>query len=286
MARIRTIKPSFWTDEKLGSLSRDARFLFLGIISAMCDDAGRARANPRLICSTVFPYDDDISSADIERLLSELAGSKLITVYAVETQRYLQVVKFKDHQKIDRPQASALPSFDESSTNHRRIVDDQSTGEGRGRDGSGMEILTTPPLRAREQKGGTPKGKPAVQQTDREATILDALPTDEDRKELTALLDSVPNRAAWAAEISASLSGMAGHVERTGTEIAIALRDYAGNGKTNGVLNLRQFRRYLEGARDPPKASASYPPKQTAGERMYQNAEAITPELKRAMLLE
>jgi hypothetical protein len=36
-ARIRTIKPEFWNDEKLGKLPREVRLTFLGIISSMAD---------------------------------------------------------------------------------------------------------------------------------------------------------------------------------------------------------------------------------------------------------
>ena len=43
MARIRTIKPEFWTDEKLAPLSPICRLTFLGLVS-MADDAGRLNA--------------------------------------------------------------------------------------------------------------------------------------------------------------------------------------------------------------------------------------------------
>lgn len=39
MARIRTIKPEFWTAEQVMELSRDARLLFIGMWN-FCDDAG------------------------------------------------------------------------------------------------------------------------------------------------------------------------------------------------------------------------------------------------------
>jgi hypothetical protein len=56
--RIRTIKPEMWADEKVGQLSRDARLLFVGLIT-MADDEGRLRGCPAAILGHVFPYDDD-----------------------------------------------------------------------------------------------------------------------------------------------------------------------------------------------------------------------------------
>ena len=39
MARIRTIKPEFWTDEKVVTLPFEARLLFIGMWN-FCDDEG------------------------------------------------------------------------------------------------------------------------------------------------------------------------------------------------------------------------------------------------------
>jgi hypothetical protein len=56
--RIRTLKPEMWADEKVGALTRDARLLFIGLIT-LADDAGRFRAMPSAILGHVFPYDLD-----------------------------------------------------------------------------------------------------------------------------------------------------------------------------------------------------------------------------------
>lgn len=47
MARIRTIKPEFWSDEKLSPLAPIDRLTFLGLIS-MADDYGRVHDARRL----------------------------------------------------------------------------------------------------------------------------------------------------------------------------------------------------------------------------------------------
>jgi uncharacterized protein YdaU (DUF1376 family) len=69
--------------------------------------------------------------------------------------------------------------------------------------------------------------------------------TDEDRPAFDALFQRVPDPDTWAAECSAMLDGMAGHHKATPAQLARAMRDYVANGKQP---NIRQFRRYVEGA--------------------------------------
>ncbi|KKK60207.1 hypothetical protein LCGC14_3026700, partial [marine sediment metagenome] len=39
MARIRTVKPDFWTSEDVAAVSRNARLLFIGLLN-FADDVG------------------------------------------------------------------------------------------------------------------------------------------------------------------------------------------------------------------------------------------------------
>ena len=59
MARIRTIKPEFWEDEKLAKLPVHARLLFIGTWN-FADDNGALLANPVLMKSHIFPYEDKL----------------------------------------------------------------------------------------------------------------------------------------------------------------------------------------------------------------------------------
>ena len=62
MARIRSLKPEFWTDEELAcQLTRDERFLYLGLWN-LADEHSRLRGDPRYIKGQLFPYDDDITA--------------------------------------------------------------------------------------------------------------------------------------------------------------------------------------------------------------------------------
>jgi len=57
VARIRTIKPEFWSDEKMSPQSDEVRLLFLGLIS-MADDFGRLVDSGKQIEAFVWPYED------------------------------------------------------------------------------------------------------------------------------------------------------------------------------------------------------------------------------------
>lgn len=104
MARIRSVKPTFWGDEKIAQVSRDARLLMLGIISLQ-DDEGRFLGSPSAIQGYVFP-NDELPPAKVKRWLSELDDIGLIHLYTVNGVTYGCV---KQHQRISHPQASTLP---------------------------------------------------------------------------------------------------------------------------------------------------------------------------------
>lgn len=138
MARIRTIKPEAPQSESLGRISRDARLLFF-MLFTVADDAGRTRAAPRMLAGLLFPYDED-APAKIPEWLAELEREKCIAVYAAEGNTYLQIVKWAEHQKIDKPKQSKLPAppglstmpRDEAATGRDEAANlrDASRGEG------------------------------------------------------------------------------------------------------------------------------------------------------------
>ena len=109
MARKRMVDPDFWLDEKLGTVTRDERLLFMGLISN-ADDEGRGRANCKLLKSTVFPYDEDLSGENIRTMLLNLAGLKIVTLYEADNQEFYFLPNFLKHQALNRPTKSKLPA--------------------------------------------------------------------------------------------------------------------------------------------------------------------------------
>ena len=126
MARIRTIKPEFWTDEKVVELSAFARLLFIGLWN-FCDDEGRMVYSPKRIKMQVFPAD----SLDISELFGELRRASLITVYDVENVEYLQVSNFAKHQKVDKRSPSKYPGPPNPPESPRIPTTDQGRDQGK-----------------------------------------------------------------------------------------------------------------------------------------------------------
>ena len=118
MARIRTIKPEFWTNEKVMASTRNSRLLFIGLWN-YADDAGRLIDSAKTIKAQIFPGDDDVCSEMVRGMLCDLASNGLLQNYEVDGKAYLQITGW-DHQRIDKPRPSKLPP--PNSTNDRRSV--------------------------------------------------------------------------------------------------------------------------------------------------------------------
>lgn len=108
MARKRMISPEFWSDEKLGVVSRDAKLLFIGLWN-FADDLGDLRDNAVKIKAQVFPIDTDIAATDVSRLIEELVDCGVLIKYSVDGTDYLSIKKFLKHQQIQHPTASTIP---------------------------------------------------------------------------------------------------------------------------------------------------------------------------------
>lgn len=107
MARIRTIKPSFWGDDKVAQLSLDARLLLIGLISA-ADDQGRFLASHSAISGYVYP-NDAIPPKKLAAWLDELDRLGLVVLYNGGRVKYGALPKFRNHQRISHPRDSTLP---------------------------------------------------------------------------------------------------------------------------------------------------------------------------------
>lgn len=111
--RIRTIKPEFWDDEKVGSLDPVDRLLFIGLWS-MADDYGNGHGALAKVAGSLFAYDlerDPVETlARVSRGLASLSDAGFVTLYEVNGQRYFHVQGWSKHQKIDRPSKPRVPA--------------------------------------------------------------------------------------------------------------------------------------------------------------------------------
>ncbi|AQV94775.1 hypothetical protein BJN34_12880 [Cupriavidus necator] len=101
MARIRSIKPEFWTSEQIMELSRDARLLFIGLWT-FCDDGGNHPASAKTLKAEVFPGDDDATVSRVMQWIDEMIEAQLLTEYEVDGKEFWHVTGWR-HQRIDQP---------------------------------------------------------------------------------------------------------------------------------------------------------------------------------------
>ena len=108
MARIRSMKPTFWGSPEAANMSRDARLLTLGLISHS-DDDGRFLGSIASINGAVFP-NDDLSPARIRAWLREVVATGMVHLYIVDGVQYGCFPSWHKHQVINRHTPSVLPA--------------------------------------------------------------------------------------------------------------------------------------------------------------------------------
>jgi hypothetical protein len=121
MARIRSIKPEFWTDEKLTECSLSARLLFIGTWN-FADDKGNLQASAKRLKMQIFPADN----IDCQPLLDELIAHGLLTEYSVNDEKFLHIKNFAKHQVINRPSKTSIPEpecLEYSVSTHGELTD-------------------------------------------------------------------------------------------------------------------------------------------------------------------
>jgi hypothetical protein len=101
MPKIRTIKPEFWEDEKIASLPRECRLLFIGLLN-FCDDGGVIKSNPLFIKSRVFPLDNDVTKSTVDNWMGKLEALKLVSRIIYKGEGFYHITKFSLHQLVDK----------------------------------------------------------------------------------------------------------------------------------------------------------------------------------------
>ena len=126
MARKRMIDPSIWINEDFGTLTNLAKLVFIGLFS-MADDEGRGKASPAYIKAVLFPYNDDLRVADIEKALSEISSKMSVIFYSCDENKYYTLTSWNKWQKIDKPSDSSIPAYEEDNKDFRLLFDEHST---------------------------------------------------------------------------------------------------------------------------------------------------------------
>lgn len=96
MPTTRMIDPQIWASENISKLTIRQRLLFIGLFSN-ADDQGRIRANPALVRSRVFPY-DEIAADEIAADLKAIEDIQSIKLYADNGTAVLQILGWWKYQ--------------------------------------------------------------------------------------------------------------------------------------------------------------------------------------------
>ncbi len=170
MARIRSIKPEFWSSGQVIECSPMARLLFIGMWN-FADDYGHLSVSEKRLKAQVFPGDDEITSSIVRRLIDELSTNGLVRFYVIENKEYIEITGWH-HQKIDRPNCkAALPKPEDGKTGDRRMIVDASSI---ARDGSNLigSNLSKEGSKSSEAKASAAGAAPAIEKPPDIRTVL------------------------------------------------------------------------------------------------------------------
>lgn len=115
MARMRYVKPTFWTDSRMVRLSRDARLFYIGTWNFAICDKGHLEDDPLQLKMQIFPADD----VDVRALMGELIAAGRLTRVTDGEVTWLQIGTLEAHQKVDsrwKPRCPACSSPNLSET--------------------------------------------------------------------------------------------------------------------------------------------------------------------------
>lgn len=108
MARIRTIKPEFWEDEKIGKLPIPCRLFFIGCWN-FADDFGVIKGNAALLKSQIFPYDENLRVSEIKKWIGALVDARMLIPIILDGDKkrpaeesYYVIRTFRSHQVLDK----------------------------------------------------------------------------------------------------------------------------------------------------------------------------------------
>lgn len=120
MARARNIKPSFFSNDRLGEVTPLARLLFIGLWG-LVDREGKLEDRPKRIKAEVLPYDN----CDVDELL-DLLDPEFIVRYTADGIACIQVLNFLKHQNPHpKERESVLPNMPGNSNAANRCDQDE-----------------------------------------------------------------------------------------------------------------------------------------------------------------
>ncbi len=219
--RIRSIKPEFWTSKTMAKFSWEDRLL-LKALESYVDDNGVGKDDIELIVTSLFPRDyfqhPLETVARVSEGISRLSQGFLVTRYDAEAESLLYIERWKEKQRVDKPQKGRYPRPD-GSFEYNEAVDKSKyqgiregfqnipetvapvTGE-QGNRGTGEQSLSCPAADADEapvieeqfELAEVPMREPSIGECF--AKFWTAYPRKDDRKKALEKFEAALKRAS------------------------------------------------------------------------------------------
>jgi hypothetical protein len=196
MARIRSLKPEFWTDGNIVKLSFAARLFYQGTWNFALCDQGHLPDDPMGLKLKILPADDVDPNALLEELIS---NGRIVRRVTSDGRRFLHIQRLPDHQKVDARWKSRCPFC---SAEHTQ--DAPPSGEPRA---DSPSLPETPPSHD-EPPPDSPKDRKGEDGIGEKKTSSSSMP----RKRGSRIPDDftvTPEMVAWARERCPHVNGRA-----------------------------------------------------------------------------
>jgi len=138
MARIRSIKPEVRKSRTVTSWPFVVRLAWIYLWGYL-DDEGRGEDDMSLVKAELFPRDRDVTERKLDGWLWQMTNKAVgddeapLCRYTVDGVNLLHAVKWRDHQRINRPTASRIdpcPVHEGGTSGHVRSNDSARTTHG------------------------------------------------------------------------------------------------------------------------------------------------------------
>lgn len=113
MARIRQLKPEFWSSPSTAQASAVARLAFMGMWN-WADDSGHGTLNLKELEGFIFPNDDveELSGGkcrNFRHCVADVCGSFGVVLYEVDGRTYYEIPTWQNHQRNERLAKGKFP---------------------------------------------------------------------------------------------------------------------------------------------------------------------------------
>lgn len=147
MARIRNIKPEFFSDKRLSTISAHARLLYIALWQ-LADKNGTVEYIPMQIHAHAFPWEAEVNT---QALLRELEGISALVFFETGGKDYLHLKNFAKHQRISGKESQSEAKHPLYKENLKQEFEG-STGEAPGKhlDAQYPEIPEVPEVQSKD----------------------------------------------------------------------------------------------------------------------------------------